>query len=378
VRFVGDGPEMNRLKKKSAKNVAFLGGLDHFGRNKMIRKKVRARAPLRLGFAGGGTDISPFSDEYGGFVVNASIDKYASATIISRDDGLVELVAADGQMSWSGPASEALPSINGFELYTGVYNRILKEFRDGEPLSISIVTHSEAPPGSGLGSSSTMVVALVQAFCEYLALPLGDYDIAHLSYEIERIDLGFPGGKQDQYAAAFGGLNFMEFYRDRVIVNPLHIKQNHLAELESSLILFHTGLSRESANIINEQVENMRSRDEKSLQAMHDLKAEALHMREALLKGDLDAVATAMQASWAAKKETAKTISNQKINEIYETAMKEGARAGKVSGAGGGGYMTFIVDPVNAPRVIRCLQEFSGSVSTCNFVEQGVDSWRVT
>jgi D-glycero-alpha-D-manno-heptose-7-phosphate kinase len=342
-----------------------------------IRKQIGARAPLRLGFAGGGTDISPFSDEHGGFVVNAAIDKYARSILTSRDDDLVELVAADGQNSWIGPASEELPSIKGLELHAGVYNRIIKEFRSGEPLPISIVTHSEAPPGSGLGSSSTTVVALVQAFCEYLALPLGVYDIAHLAYEIERIDLHFPGGKQDQYAAAFGGLNFMEFYRDHVIVNPLRIKQNHLAELESSLLLFYTGVSRESSNIIEEQVENMKGGNKISLQAMHDLKAEALHMKEALLKGDLEAVAGAMRLSWAAKKKMATAISNRKIDEIYEAAMEEGARAGKVSGAGGGGYMMFIVDPVKASRVVGRLNQFSGSVSACNFVEQGANSWRV-
>jgi len=340
-------------------------------------KKIRARAPLRLGLAGGGTDVSPFSDEYGGFVLNATIDKHAYTTITSRDDGLVELLAADAGVSWSGPAEGTLPVVKGLELHTGVYNRILKEFRDHEPLSISIATLSEAPPGSGLGSSSSMVVALVQAFCEYLALPLGDYDIAHLAYDIERIDLGFAGGKQDQYAAAFGGLNFMEFYGNRVIVNPLRIKPNYRAELESSLILFYTGVSRESANIINEQVQNVRSGKQNCLLAMHDLKAEAVHMKEAILKGDLDAVAKAMQGSWEAKKKMANRISNQKIDEIYETALREGARAGKVSGSGGGGYMMFIVDPVNRARVIRCLQGSSGSVSTCNFVEQGVHSWRV-
>ena len=341
-------------------------------------KKIRTRAPLRLGFAGGGTDVSPFSDEYGGFVLNATIDKYAYATITSRDDGLVELLAADGEISWRGPATEVLPLVKGLELQAGVYNRVRREFGRSEPLSISIVTHSEAQPGSGLGSSSTIVVALVRAFCEYLTLPLSQYDIAHLAYEIERIDLGFAGGKQDQYAAAFGGLNFMEFYRDRVIVNPLRIKQKNRAELESSLVLFYTGISRESANIINEQVTNVIIGNEHSLQGMHDLKAKALHMKEALLMGDLDAFSAAMRMSWEAKKKMANGITNQKINDIYQTAIKEGARAGKVSGAGGGGYMMFIVDPVKRSRVISCLQEFSGSVSTCKFVEQGVDSWRVT
>ena len=222
-----------------------------------------------------------------------------------------------------------------------------------------------------------MVVALVQAFREYLTLPLGEYDVARLAYEIERVDLGLAGGKQDQYAAAFGGLNFMEFYGDRVIVNPLRIKPEHRAELESSLVLFFTGVSRESANIIEEQVRNVKTGKEDSVQAMHALKAEAVHMKEAILKGDFEALAMAMRNSWEAKKRMANQISNEKINEVYEAARKQGARAGKVSGAGGGGFMMFIVEPAKRPQVMKCLAEFSGSVSTCMFVEQGAHSWRV-
>ena len=340
--------------------------------------KIRARAPLRLGLAGGGTDVSPFSNEFGGFVLNVTIGKYANVTITPRDDGLVELVAADREMSWNGPATEVLPLVKGLELHVGVYNRIIKEFGLKEPLSLSVVTHSEAPPGSGLGSSSTMVVALIQAFREYLTLPLGEYDLARLAYEIERVDLGLAGGKQDQYAAAFGGLNFMEFYGDRVIVNPLRIKPEHRAELESSLVLFFTGVSRESANIINEQVQNVKRGNEDSVQAMHALKAEAVHMKEAVLQGNFEALAEAMRKSWEAKKRMAHLISNEKINQIYEAAIKEGARAGKVSGAGGGGFMMFIVDPAKRPQVIKCLSGFSPSVSTCMFVEHGAHSWRVT
>jgi len=340
-------------------------------------KIVRARAPLRLGLAGGGTDVSPFSDEFGGFVLNVTIGKYASVTLTPRNDGLVEFVAADRELSWSGPATEVLPLVKGLELHVGVYNRIVREFEGNESLPVTVVTHSEAPPGSGLGSSSTLVVALIQAFREYLTLPLGEYDVARLAYEIERIDLGLAGGKQDQYAAAFGGLNFMEFYGDRVIVNPLRIKPEHRAELESSLVLFFTGVSRESANIINEQVQNVKTGKEASVQAMHALKVEAVHMKEAILKGDFEALAMAMRNSWDAKKRMANQISNAKINEIYEAAIKEGARAGKVSGAGGGGFMMFIVDPAKRPRVMKCLAEFSGSVSTCMFAEHGAHSWRV-
>jgi D-glycero-alpha-D-manno-heptose-7-phosphate kinase len=170
----------------------------------------------------------------------------------------------------------------------------------------------------------------------------------------------------------------MEFYGDRVIVNPLRIKPEHRAELESSLVLFFTGVSRESANIIDEQVQNVKRGNETSLQAMHALKAEAVHMKEAILQGDFDALAAAMRNSWEAKKKMAHLISNEKINEIYEAAMKEGARAGKVSGAGGGGFMMFIVDPAKRPQVIKCLSGFSPSISTCMFVEHGAHSWRVT
>jgi D-glycero-alpha-D-manno-heptose-7-phosphate kinase len=339
---------------------------------------VRARAPLRLGLGGGGTDVSPFSNQYGGYVLNVTIGKFSHVTIKSRKDGQVELWAADREQSWIGPAVPDLSLIKGLELHCGVYNRIVKEYRNNEPLAVSITTHSEAPPGSGLGSSSTLVVAMVEAFAEYLALPLGDYDIAHLAYQIERVDLGLAGGKQDQYAAAFGGLNFMEFYDDRVIVNPLRIKEEHLAELEASMVLYFTGVSRESAKIINEQVRNVKKGNEDSVQAMHDLKAEAVHMKEAILKGDFNALAKAMQRSWEAKKKMANLISNEKINEIYDAAIGEGARAGKVTGAGGGGFMMLLVDPVKRPRVIRCLEQFGGHVSTCVFVQQGSQSWRVS
>jgi D-glycero-alpha-D-manno-heptose-7-phosphate kinase len=310
-------------------------------------------------------------------VLNSTIDKFAYATIKTRNDGFVELLAADNGVCWKGRASECLPLVKGLELHTGVYNRIVREFKPNDVLSVSITTHSDAPPGSGLGSSSAMVVALVQAFCEYDTLPLGAYDVAQLAYEIERIDLGLAGGRQDQYAATFGGLNFMEFYGDRVIVNPLQIKESHRVELESSLVLFYTGISRESAHIIDEQMQNVKSSNENSVQAMHDLKVEAVHMKEAIRKGDFDALAMAMRVSWEAKKKMAHRISNQQINEIYEAAMKEGARAGKVSGAGGGGFMMFVVDPVERARVIKSLREFPGFVSTCSFVEHGVHSWRV-
>lgn len=338
---------------------------------------VRARAPLRLGLAGGGTDVSPYSDDFGGLVLNATIDKYAYATIEPRNDKLVQLVAADNAVGWSGASSPELGLVKGLELHVGVYNRIVREYNRGIPLAVTVTTHSEAPPGSGLGSSSTMVVALLHAFVEYLQIPLGEYDIAQLAYDIERVDLAFAGGKQDQYAAAFGGFNFMEFYGDRVIVNPLRIRQSVRAELESSLVLFYTGVSRESAKIIEQQASSVKQGNNTSLDALHRVKQEATRMKEAILKGDFVGFAESMRLSWASKKKMAASISNSSIDAVYDAAIEAGALAGKVSGAGGGGFMMFVVDPTKRPAVIRALERFNGQVLTCNFTEQGAYSWRV-
>ncbi len=337
---------------------------------------VRARAPLRLGLAGGGTDVSPYSDDYGGLVLNATIAKFAYATIAPREDDTVELADSDKQCSWTGQAVARLEREKGLELHVGVYNRIVEEFNRGEPLAVSVTTHTEAPPGSGLGSSSTLVVALVHAFCEFLALPLGEYEIARLAYKIEREDLGMAGGKQDQYAAAFGGLNLMEFYDDRVIVNPLRIKENIKAELESSLVLFHTGVSRESARIIAQQIAHVQNGERKSLEALHAAKEEAVRMKEAILTGNFDSFAQSMRSGWEAKKRMADSISNPFIDTIYEAAIAAGASAGKVSGAGGGGFMMFFVDPNRRPDVMRTLENYGGQVFSCRFTKCGAQSWR--
>lgn len=337
---------------------------------------VRARAPLRLGLAGGGTDVLPYSTDFGGLVLNATIDKFAYATLEPRHDGMVELNAADTSVQWTGPQQSRIPLTPGLLLHAGVYNRFVRDFNGGEPIAVSITTHCEAPPGSGLGASSTIVVALVAAFAEYLQIRLGEYDIAQIAYEIERIDLAFSGGKQDQYAAAFGGFNFMEFHDDRVVVNPLRIKRSIRAELESSLVLFYTGMSRESSKIIDEQAHSVTTGNPASLVALHRVKQEAIRMKEAVLKGDFDGFAESMRLSWASKKQTAACISNSSLDAIYDTAVAAGARAGKVSGAGGGGFMLFVTEPSRRPLVIRALERFHGQVFTCCFTEHGAYTWR--
>jgi D-glycero-alpha-D-manno-heptose-7-phosphate kinase len=340
---------------------------------------VRARAPLRLGLAGGGTDVSPYCDEHGGHVLNATIDLYAYASIVPRTDGRLVIRATDIEQDVDVAADADVGQDGALGLHRGVYNRIVRDFRGGKPLPLTLTTYSDAPAGSGLGSSSTLVVAMVKAFVELLNLPLGEYEIAHLAYEIERIDLGLKGGKQDQYAAAFGGFNFMEFYADdRVLVNPLRVKNWILSELESSLLLYYTGVSRESAAIIAEQSENLRAGRGRTLEAMHALKREATTMKESVLRGDFDAFVTSMNASWRSKRDAAAAIANQRIDEVYDAARTAGARAGKVSGAGGGGFMMFFVDPDRRMQVVRRLADFEGRIVNCHFTKAGTQGWRLS
>jgi D-glycero-alpha-D-manno-heptose-7-phosphate kinase len=338
---------------------------------------IRSKAPLRLGLAGGGTDVSPYCDEYGGYVLNATIDMYAYCTIEVTNNNSISFYAADRNEYFECPSEIFLPFDGVLDLHKGIYNRIIRDFNNNRPLSVKITTYSDAPAGSGLGSSSTMVVAILQAFVEYLNLPLGEYDIAHLAYEIERVDVGLNGGRQDQYAAAFGGFNFIEFYsEDRVIVNPLRVKSRIINELENSTVLYYTGASRESANIIKEQVKNAENKNEKSLNAMHDLKNDALLMKEAILKGNLGKFAEYLGKSWESKKRMAASISNSMIDEIYSVALDSGAYSGKVSGAGGGGFMMFMVDPVKRLRLIHELNKLPGEIMNFHFTSTGAEGWR--
>ena len=341
-------------------------------------KIVRARAPLRLGLAGGGTDVSPYCDRYGGLTLNATIDKYAYAVIEPRPaaQGL-RLVAADGGDAWEGEAAVHVALDGRLNLHKGVYNRIVRDFQAGRPLGLVLTTHTDAPPGSGLGSSSTLVVAMIKAFVEWLNLPLGEYEIARLAYEIERVDVGLSGGRQDQYAATFGGFNFMEFHPgERVVVNPLRIKNWIISELEASLLLYFGGVSRDSAKIIDEQAANVKRNDAAAVEAMHALKAEAVAMKESLLKGDFAQLVESLRAGWDAKKRMARSISNAQIEESYEIARDAGMLAGKISGAGGGGFMMMLVDPVRRMDVMRALAP-RGQVSTCHFTKYGTQGWKI-
>ncbi len=339
---------------------------------------VRARAPLRLGFAGGGTDLSPFCDRFGGSVLNATIGLYAHTHLLPAEGECVEFRAADsGEVAIERAVSQ-VEAKGPLALHKAVYNRIVRDYRNGEALPIKIVTHCDAPPGSGLGSSSTLVVSMIKAFVEWLHLPLGEYDVAHLAFEIERRDLGFSGGRQDQYAATFGGINFMEFYaHDRTIVNPLRVKNWILSELESSLVLYFTGVSRVSSTIIDEQTRNVVDGNADAIEALKELKEDAIGMKEALLKGEFAKFAHYLGRAWLAKKRTAGSVSNAKLDEVFQAAERAGALAGKISGAGGGGFAMFMTDPAKRPGVMAALQKLGGAAMTCRFTKNGTEGWRI-
>ena len=335
----------------------------------------RSKAPLRIGLAGGGTDVSPYSDEFGGAILNATISLNAYASIeLTNENGIV-LEALDRNEKQQFNFQNQLPLDGTLDLLKGVYNRIQKDY--GIPhQNIKLSTYVEAPAGSGLGTSSTLVVAILGAFVEMLKLPLGDYDIAHYAYEIERNDLNLAGGKQDQYAATFGGVNFMEFYNhDKVIVNPLRIKQEYLNELENNLVLYFTATSRESATIIKDQQNNVTNQNEKSIEAMHQLKEQARMMKVALLKGELNKIGEILDFGFEQKRQMAKNISNSLIEEIYESAKKSGSTGGKISGAGGGGFMIFYCPKNTTYNVIKNLSSFGGVSRPYHFVKHGLTTW---
>jgi D-glycero-alpha-D-manno-heptose-7-phosphate kinase len=340
---------------------------------------IRARSPLRLGLAGGGSDVSPYCDIYGGYVLNATIDLYAYAFIrrlnepkirfVSSDLGVVDEITTS---SWGGDSNADL------RLHRAVYDEVMKSFNFGKPIHIELQTFCDAPIGSGLGSSSTLVVVMIKAFVELLNLSLDEYEIAALAFRIERVNCGLQGGRQDQYSAAFGGINFMEFNQSgRVIVNPLRIKDWILSELESSLVLFYTGKSRESAKIIEDQSRNISQGLHDALDSMHKIKNEAILMKEYLLKGDFEGIVNSMLEGWESKKKSAKTVTNAHINLIYDSAIESGALAGKVSGAGGGGFMMFFVPPEKRMNLVRALSGFQGVISNCRFTHNGAQAWTI-
>jgi D-glycero-alpha-D-manno-heptose-7-phosphate kinase len=347
------------------------------GRLRQHRVAVRARAPLRLGLAGGGTDLPDYAERFGGTVLNATIDRYAFASIQPRNDGMLFFDACDVSREERHQAARIVRG-SRLPLHRGVYERMVRDYNNGEPLSITVTTVVDTPVGSGLGSSSALVVALIEAYGAYLDLAMSRYDVARLAHQIERMDLGLAGGRQDQYSAAFGGINFIEFLPGgRVVVNPLRFNEAVVNELESSLVVCFSGQSRLSDTIIREQSGHLRAHSLETLGAMHQLKQDASDMKAAIQLGDLEAFAAILQRSWLAKKRTAASVTTTQIEALEVLARRNGAMAAKVSGAGGGGFMMFVAPTERRFRLITALNAAGAQAYPVKLTERGSESWGI-
>jgi D-glycero-alpha-D-manno-heptose-7-phosphate kinase len=342
---------------------------------------LRSKAPLRISFAGGGTDVSPYPEEKGGAVLNCTIDKFAYATLESVPDGAgrvaVESLDYNLKVNYEKP-SELLEETGELDLVKAAL-RVLRRSANGNEASdsLKLILHSDAPPGTGLGSSSTMVVALVGAFQQYLRQPWTAYDIAELAYEIERTEFGMKGGRQDMYAAAFGGFNFIEFEGSRTIVNPLKIRSDVLNELAYRLLLCYTGTSHYSNDIIERQQRSYVERRGDTVSALDATKQLAVDMKNELLRGNLDEMGRLLDAGWQLKKRFTEGITNERIDAFYAKARAAGALGGKLVGAGGGGYLLLFCDFARQAEVARAVQQAGGRVERFALEPEGVQTWAV-
>ena len=339
--------------------------------------KVRSKCPLRLGIAGGGTDISPYCDIHNGAILNVTINLYAH-TILETIDGNSSYFRADDIFTDDTLNISDRTDIGGsLMLHRAVYKRIMEQFNGGEHIPVKVITSCDALPGSGLGSSSALIVSMIEAYRGLLSLPLGEYDVARLAFDIERRDCNLAGGKQDQYSATFGGFNFMEFEaNDKVVVNPLRIRSNIVNELQASTLLYFTGTSRDSAKIIKDQINSVNT-DDGSLDAMHRVKLSAYDIKAALLRGDIEGMAQLLKLSWEAKKATSTSISNHQIDHLENAIMNAGATSMKLSGAGGGGFLFIFVKPELKRNVQNKLEHLDGNLINFQYTNDGVVHWIV-
>lgn len=331
------------------------------------QRPVRARAPLRLSFAGGGTDVSPYLEEHGGAVISATIQKYAYGTLSPRDDDTIEVRSLDLDTTARFDTDEEFTYGGDLDLVKVVLDNFSPE------QGLDMFLHSDVPPGSGLGSSSTVMVALIGLFRQLQHLGLSDYETAELAYKLERIDLGLEGGKQDQYAASFGGFNFIEFRKDETIVNPLKIPRELLNELSYRFLIAYTGTTRLSGNIIAEQKD--RAEKGQNVEALDAVKELAVEIKEALVKEDLSEFGELMHQGWEHKKKFASKITSPEIDSLYETARDHGAIGGKISGAGGGGFMMLFCEAGRKHEVARALRQAGAEPEGVAFDLRGLEMW---
>ncbi len=310
-----------------------------------------ARSPLRVSLAGGGTDLEAYYGEYGGAVLSTTIDKYFYVVITLSDTKHIQVSSSDYRTFYREP-------LDGPSLWDGdlrLPKAIIHHF--GIRTGLSVFLASQVPPGTGLGSSSTVAVALVKAMALICGRQLTRHEVAELACQIEIDKLGMPIGKQDQYAAAFGGVNFFRFEPSGVAVERLDLPEETIQGLERRLMLFFTGQWHNSADILGQQKRSSERRDSDVIKSLHEIKDSALAMRRELLAGRLGAVGELLHQSWMAKRHLAAGITNEQIDRWYAQACAAGAAGGKVAGAGGGGFLLLYCEPERQDHVTKVMQE---------------------
>jgi D-glycero-alpha-D-manno-heptose-7-phosphate kinase len=328
--------------------------------------EVEACAPLRISFAGGGTDVPPYPTTHGGAVLSATISRSARARVRARPDHEYHVESLD-LMARAAFAPHELV----FNGHLDLVKAVLRDLAPERGLDLTLAT--DAPPGSGLGSSSALVVAMLAAVGVAGGGRWSPAELAQRAYQVERIDLKIEGGMQDQYAAAFGGLNFMEFHGEEdVTVRPLQVHAETVQELERSLLLAWSGRSRTDDGILRRQVDGVLGGSARSLESLEAMKALATSMRDALLRGDLADFADGLHEGWRQKRRLASGIATPRLDELYAVGRRAGAAGGKVLGAGGGGYLLFATPPGARARVADALEAAGAPCAQVEFDFRGV------
>jgi D-glycero-alpha-D-manno-heptose-7-phosphate kinase len=308
------------------------------------------RSPVRVSFGGGGTDLPSYFERFGGAALSAAINKHFYTVLESRGDGKIQIISADLRTveTWQDIAQM---DIRGHALEIPL--AVLKEF--GRGVSVNLFLASEIPPGTGLGSSASVCINLIKTLATYSHIPLSKYGLAETAFHLARNVLGRPVGKQDEYASAFGGLNFISFHRDGTThVEPLNLDPELVRELQSSLMLFFTGASHHSWTILEEQ-EGSTRRAESTLEYLHEIRQMPELMKSALLAGELRQFGLLLRDSWEIKKRLSSKISNTRIDSLYQTALEHGAIGGKITGAGGGGFLLLFCERQHQQRLREAL-----------------------
>jgi D-glycero-alpha-D-manno-heptose-7-phosphate kinase len=325
------------------------------------------RSPVRISFGGGGTDLPAYYQEHGGAVLSTAINKYFYTILGRRADRSIQIISSDLRIceSWRDLSAMKLRE-GGLEVPVAVLKDLQQE------IHVDLFLASEIPPGTGLGSSASVCVNVLKTLTSYLRTPLSKQELAERAFHIARNVLHRHVGKQDEYAAALGGLNFIEFLPDdSTQVQPIDPSPSVMTELQDSLLLFFTGSAHHSWNILAEQEKSTAARSLRPLEALHQIKELAYRMRDALSAGDLASFARMLDESWRAKKRVSSKISNPRIDTLYELARQNGASGGKITGAGGGGFLLLFCEPHHQERLRQALAAEGLQEMTFNFDFQG-------